>query len=333
MKIGFLGAGMIVMDLMRTIDQIPFEKKVILGTEHNRPTTEELAKRFGFARTYYDYDELLASDIDTVYVALPNHLHYSFAKKALQAGKHVIIEKPVTANYEELEDLKKIAHDKHLMLFEAMSVVHMPAYQAIKAKLPELGSIKIISLNYSQYSHRYDAFKAGTILPVFDPHKAGGALMDLNIYNISFICGLFGKPEHVSYHANIEKGIDTSGILTMDYGSFQAVSIAAKDCKAPVSCTIQGDAGCIVIPSSVNGMTAFEVDRNDGCTETYKATHNHHRMLYEFLDFIHTVDTKDYAHMEEMLDASSIVSNVMETARKDAGIIFDNDINIKGEQL
>ncbi|MEE8808579.1 MAG: Gfo/Idh/MocA family oxidoreductase [Lactimicrobium sp.] len=333
MKIGFLGAGMIVLDLMRTIDQIPFEKKVILGTEHNRERTEELARRFGFARTYYDYDELLASDVDTVYVALPNHLHYSFAKKALEAGKHVIIEKPITANDEELESLKKIAAEKHLMIFEAMSVVHMPAYLAIKEKLPELGNIKIISLNYSQYSHRYDAFKAGTILPVFDPHKAGGALMDLNVYNISFICGLFGEPKHVSYHANIEKGIDTSGILTMDYGTFQAVSIAAKDCKAPVSCSIQGDAGCIAMHSSVNGMTSFDLDRNDGSVEPYNDNSGRHRMLYEFLDFIQTVDTKDYAHMEEMLEASSMVSRVMETARKDAGIIFDNDINIKGEQL
>ncbi len=115
MKAGFLGTGMIVKDLMCTIDQIPFEKKVLLGTERTREETEEMAAKYGFAKTYYDYDELLSSDIDTVYVALPNFLHYSFAKKALQAGKHVIIEKPVTANYEELEDLKRIAHDRHLM--------------------------------------------------------------------------------------------------------------------------------------------------------------------------------------------------------------------------
>ena len=329
MKVGFLGTGMIVKDLMRTIDQIPFEKKVLLGTEATREETEEIARRFGFARTYYDYDELLTSDVDTVYVALPNFLHYSFAKKALQAGKHVIIEKPVTANYEELEDLKRIAHDRHLMIFEAMSVVHMPAYLAIKEKLSQLGNIKIVSLNYSQYSHRYDAFKAGTTLSVFDPHKAGGALMDLNVYNISFICGLFGEPKNVSYHANIEKGIDTSGILTMDYGTFQAVTIAAKDCKAPVSCSIQGDAACIAMHSSVNGMTSFDLDRNDGSTEPYNDTSGNHRPLYEFLDFIKTVDTNDYAHMEEMLEASSIVSRVMETARKDVGIVFDNDLKMQ----
>lgn len=329
MKAGFLGTGMIVKDLMRTIDQIPFEKKVLLGTERTREETEEMAARYGFAKTYYDYDELLSSDIDTVYVALPNHLHYSFARKALEAGKNVIIEKPLAANYEELEALKKAAAEKHLMIFEAMSVVHMPAYQAVRENLQEVGNVRIVSLNYSQYSHRYDAFRNGTVLPVFDPHKAGGALMDLNVYNISFICGLFGEPQHISYHANIEKGIDTSGILTMDYGTFQAVSIAAKDCQAPVSCSIQGDAGCIAMHSPVNGMTTFTLERNDGSTRQFHDTSGNHRLLYEFLDFIKTADTKDYAHMEEMLEASSIVSRVMEAARKNAGIIFDNDLKMQ----
>jgi len=328
MKLAFLGTGMIVKDLMRTIDKLPLEKKVLFGTLRSKDETEKMAKENGFDGTYYDYDELLASDIDTVYVALPNFLHYSFAKKALEAGKHAIIEKPVTANYRELEELKRIALEKHLMIFEAMSVVHMPAYKAFKEKVNELGDIKIVSLNYSQYSSRYDAFKAGTTLPAFDPKKAGGALMDLNVYNISFICGLFGEPKEVHYYANVEKGIDTSGILTLDYGTFKAVSIAAKDCKAPVTCSIQGDKACLAMNTPVNGMTKFELDRNDGTKEPYADESDSHRLLYEFLDFIKTVDTKDYDHMNELLEASSIVSGVMENARKDAGIVFDNDLKI-----
>ena len=329
MKLAFLGTGMIVKDLMHTIDELPLEKKVLLGTEKTREETEQIARDNHFDATCYDYKELLAMDIDTVYVALPNFLHYSFATKALEAGKNVIIEKPVTANYQELENLKKIASAKNLMIFEAMSVVHMPAYNEVKEKVKELGNIKVISLNYSQYSSRYDAFKAGATLPVFDPHKAGGALMDLNVYNISFICGLFGEPQKVHYFANIEKGIDTSGILALDYGSFKAVTIAAKDCKAPVACSIQGDAACISMNTSVNGMTQFELDKNDGTSESFSDTEKKHRLVYEFKDFIRTVDTKDFTHMSEMLEASSIVSRVMETARKDAGIVFDNDLNIQ----
>ena len=76
--------------------------------------------------------------------------------------------------------------------------------------------------------------------------------MDLNVYNIHFLTGLFGKPEAVSYHANVERGIDTSGILTMDYGSFQAVCIGAKDCQAPLVSTLQGDGGYIRMTAPVS---------------------------------------------------------------------------------
>lgn len=334
MKLAFLGTGMIVKDLMTTIDRIPLEKKVLLGTESTREEAEKMAADNGFNAVYYDYDKLLAeADVDTVYVALPNFLHYSFARKALEAGKHVIIEKPITANYKELSILKKIASEKHLMIFEAMSVVHMPAFLSIKESLDKVGDIKIISLNYSQYSSRYDSFKAGTTLPAFDPHKAGGALMDLNIYNISFIVGLFGEPRSVRYQPNIERGIDTSGILTLDYGSFQAVTIAAKDCKSPVACSIQGDKACIFMDHPVNGMTSYELSCNDGSSESYQDKEVCNRLVYEFNDFAKAIDNKDYEYMNKALEASSIVSRIMEEARKQAGIVFDNDEIIREVNL
>ena len=99
------------------------------------------------------------------------------------------------------------------------------AYNKIKELLPELGDIKIVVSNFSQYSSRYDAFKSGTILPAFDYTKAGGSLMDLNIYNIHFIVGLFGEPKDVHYFPNIEHNIDTSGILILEYDNFKCVSL------------------------------------------------------------------------------------------------------------
>lgn len=329
MKVGFLGTGLIVKELMKTVSKIPFEKKYILGTEKTRTETEQLASDNHFDGTFYDYDELLrCDDIDTVYVALPNSLHYEFAKKALLAGKNAIIEKPITANYSELEELKRIAREKKLMIFEAMSVVHMPAYHALKNDLEKLGNISIISLNICHYSRRYDAFKAGTVLPVFDPHKAGGALMDLNVYNISFICGLFGEPKSVQYSANIERGIDVSGILVLDYGDFKAVTIAAKDCTAPVSCSIQGDKACMFMDTSVNGMRKYNIVYNGGDKVQHCENDDSHRLLYEFLDFVEIVDKKEYDRAEELIEMSSVVSRTMEKARKTAGIVFDSDLSV-----
>ena len=327
MNLAFLGTGMIVKELMTTIERIPLENKYLLATIRSMDEAENMAKKYGFKKVYYDYDELLNNnEIDTVYVALPNHLHYSFLLKALEKGKNLIIEKPITANYKELEQLKRVALEKKLFIFEALSVVHMPAFLSLKENIHELGDLKIISLNYSQYSSRYDRFKAGEVLPVFDPHKAGGALMDLNIYNISFIVGLFGKPESIRYEANIEKGIDTSGILSMDYGSFKASLIAAKDCRVPVTCSLQCDKACIQMNHPVNGMMSYDLVYNNGESQTYTDYSDSHRLYYEFIDFIRAIENNDYSYMEERLSEICIVSKIMEEARKQAGIVFDNDL-------
>lgn len=325
MKLGILGTGMIVFDLMNIYEDLGIEKTYVLGTLRQKEATEQLVADHYFAGSYYDYDEMLEdADIDTVYVGLPNFLHYEFSKKAILKGKNVICEKPITSNYAELEELAALAKEHKVILVEAMTVHYMPAFQALKEDVKKLGDIKIVSLNYSQYSSRYDLFKQGTILPAFNYHMSGGALMDLNVYNTHFIVDLFGKPKAVNYMANIEKGIDTSGILTLDYGTFKVVSIGAKDCKAPLMNTIQGDVGNIIVRTPVSRMKAYELGNNQGETEE-KAFEAAHAMSYEFKEFIRMIDEKDYAKADEMMEMSKIASEVMNEARRKAGIVFDAD--------
>lgn len=325
MKLGILGTGMIVKDLLTTIDKVEIESVYLLGMKETEDEVKELCNKYNLDGYYLDYDELLDKEIDTIYVALPNFLHYAFAKKALEHGKNVIIEKPVTANAAELKELIKIAEAKNLIILEAMNIHYLPAYLRLKEYLPEIGKVKIVSFNYSQYSSRYNAFKQGNIMPAFDYHKAGGALMDLNVYNIHGIVGLFGKPQSIQYQANIEKGIDTSGILTLDYGSFKAVSIGAKDCKAPVTLTLQGDKGVICMKKPINQIRAFEYINNESEAATFDMDEGMHRLYYEFKEFIRIIDHKDKNKASEMLEISLTVSEIMEKARKQQGILFDND--------
>ena len=324
MKLGILGTGMIVKDLMKTYDEFDVEETYVLGTENTKEETEKLIDTYCLTGTYYDYDEMLKSDIDIIYCALPNHLHYSFSKKALEAGKHVIIEKLVTANAKELEDLIEIANQNHLMIFEAMNIHYLPAYASLKEDINKLGKIKIVSFNYSQYSSRYNAFKEGNILPAFDFHKAGGALMDLNVYNIHALMGLFGKPLDNRYMANIEKNIDTSGMMMFDYGHFKAITIGAKDCKAPVMNTIQGDKAAIVVNTPLNQLKEYTVYYNDGKSEV-KSFEDKHRLSYEFKEFIRMIKEKDFKKQQEMLNLSLEIAKVMVKGRKQEGIVFDND--------
>lgn len=325
MKLGILGTGMIVKDLCRTIKEFNIEYVSILGTEQTREETESMKDQMGFNRTHYDYDEMLASEVDTIYVALPNHLHYAFSKKALLAGKHVIIEKPITSNGQELKELMDIAKEKELMIFEAMSTHYLPAYISMKEDLNKIGSLKIVNFNYSQYSSRYNAFKQGTILPAFDYTKSGGALMDINVYNVHAIIGMFGLPKDAQYLPNIENKIDTSGIMMYDYGTFKALSIGAKDCKAPILSTMQGDLGTIMIERPVNGMTSYKIVYNNGEIEEKSFDSSTHRLYYEFMEFMRIMNEKDWARHNELLEMSYGISCLMENARKKAGVIFTAD--------
>ena len=195
---------------------------------------------------------------------MPNNQHARYAKVALEAGKHVIVEKPMAVNALQAEELACLARRKKVFLFEAMTTQYLENYNKIRELLPRIGTVKLVQCNFSQYSSRYDAFCAGETPTSFDPARAGGALMDLNVYNISYVVGLFGEPNQVHYTANIERGIDTSGILTMDYNSFRAVCMAAKDCGAPARYVIQGTKAIFCRSPPPTGAAASPSTRTRG---------------------------------------------------------------------
>ena len=146
-----------------------------------------------------------------------------------------------------------------------------------------------------------------------------------NVYNINFMLGIFGKPESIHYFANTDRGIDTSGILIMDYGKFKASCIAAKDCKAPSSVMIQGDKGYIISTETMNKATKFSIVLNDGSCEELEFADDHHRLYYEFEAFIDMVDNKDYETASKMLQLSVEISEIMEEARWKQRIVFGSD--------
>jgi predicted dehydrogenase len=326
MKLGIIGAGMIVRDFLTITSNLKnFELTAILGRKNNETAINELKNEYGIKKIFYDYDELLNSEVDTIYVALPNNLHFEFAKRALEVNKNVIIEKPMTSTYKQAVVLSELAKKRNLFIFEAITNQYFPNYKKIKELLPTLGNIKIVQMNYSQYSSRYDKFVNGEILPAFNPEFSGGALMDLNIYNIHYVVGLFGKPENIEYYPNIEKGIDTSGILILDYMKFKCVCIGAKDCKAPIANNIQGDKGCIYQDTPANVCKKFELLMNDGSISEINENNYEHRMVNEFIEFINIINNNDLESCYRMLEHSLIVSEVQTIARNKSGIIFPED--------
>lgn len=314
MKLGIAGTGKIVQEALPVILEMQPDKVILMGRKNSEERTERLCAQYQLDGYVLDLESLFAADVDTVYVALPNQLHYETAKRALTAGKHVILEKPATVHRKELEELLALARANRRILVEAMSLHYLPAWLSLKERLPELGKIKLVVFEFCQYSSRYDAFRRGEIAPAFDPACAGGALMDLNVYNLHGAVSLFGAPQSVRYHPNMERGVDTSGVLLMDYGSFQAVLIAAKDCQAPVASTIQGTSGCIRIPVPANQVNCYELWNNKKECQRFVFTSEKHRMYWEFREFFRVIREEDFAFAEEMSRISLDVMRVLEEA-------------------
>ncbi|AWK51838.1 NAD(P)-dependent oxidoreductase [Clostridium beijerinckii] len=330
MKLGIMGAGMIVKDFLTITPHLKdLDLVAICGTKNGEKVMNEFKSKYNIKNIFYNYDELLNCDLDAIYIALPNNLHFEFAKKALEANKNVIIEKPITSTYKEALILSDLAKQKQLFIFEAITNQYLPNYKKIKELLPSLGNIKIVQCNYSQYSSRYDRFKEGDVLPAFDPKFSGGALMDLNIYNIHYVVGLFGKPKNIEYYPNIERGIDTSGILLLDYGTFKCICIGAKDCKAPIANNIQGDEGCIYQDTPANVCERFELLMNDDTSSLMNENNYDHRMVNEFIEFADMIKNNNIEKCYQMLEHSLIVSEIQTVARNKSGIIFPADIDIK----
>lgn len=324
MKVGITGCGMIVNELLTFIHHVAnFELTGIVSIPEEYEKVKELKNKFNIKRAYHCYNEMLEEDeIEVIYLGVPNHLHFKMAKQALNKGKHVIVEKPFVVSLEQGLELKQLAIDKHLMIFEAIPNQYFANYQIVKDVLPFIGDVKVIIINFSQYSSRYKAFKEGIILPAFDCNMAGGALMDLNVYNIHFVVGLFGEPKNIEYYPNIENNIDTSGILILEYEKFKCVCVGAKDCKSPTTTTIQGDQGYIYIDTPLSFMNSLEIRMNNGEKEYFNESSSIHRMYEEFEEMVRIYENQDFEKCYRILEYSLVVSNILAIARKKGGILF-----------
>lgn len=334
MKLAIIGTGKIVHEALFAIEELSnIEKVAIFARSHSKHTAEELAEKYRIDEVYVDYQELLEkSSCDTVYIGLVNSAHYQYTKDALLAGKNVILEKPFTDTLDQANELKKLAEEKGLFLLEAITVLHNPVFDKAKDALSELGDIKMFMANYSQYSSRYDDYKKGVVAPAFDPSLGGGALGDINVYNIHYAVALFGIPKAVQYFPNKGfNGVDTSGMLILSYDGFSAMCTGAKDSDSPSFVTIQGEKGYMTVngkPNSSDSITISKLKstgetkldaagsvKREVETEEFAKPETRHRMTQEFIDFAQIIDGKDYDKAKYLLEETINVVDVLEQAK------------------
>ncbi len=323
-KVAVLGTGFIANVFAKEAASIDgLELSAVLGIcEHN---AREFGKRYGIRQRYSDYDELLAhADADTVYVALPNHLHFPFAMRALEAGKHVVVEKPFVATCVEVDALVACAQDRHVMVFDAITTKYIPLLDVLRSELDRAGTVRAVTSTYCQYSSRYDAVRAGSIPPVFQLQNDGGALKDLGVYPITFIVSLFGRPKDVTYYANkLPNGCDTSGTIVLSYPSFVATVRIAKDSFTENRCTVEGEDGtffvdddCFRFPNlrfrpsaKTEGETLGTFDARSGIAN-------------EFRQFVSIIERKDFETSYRLAEAARDVVATLSDAAASAGITY-----------
>lgn len=322
-KVGVIGTGSIVEMFLDACYQNSMECVAIYSRKEE--TGRRLAEIFYVDDVYTDLDEMLKrEDLDFVYVASPNSLHYEQTMKCLRANKNVICEKPFASTSKEAREMAELAKQNHLFLFEAIVLKHYPKLSLLSDMCRTIGKIRMVEMNYHQYSSRYNAFRNNETPNVFNPEYSGGALMDLNIYNLHLMISLFGMPKGVKYLPVMERNIDIAGTALLNYDGFHGVLNASKCANGLNLCQIIGEDGYITIPSGSNNIVNFELHKN-GTVETYDVMEHENRLFYECEAIKNIYQNKDFDKCYELLAYSLDVMNVLYQLRMSSELRFACD--------
>lgn len=322
-RLAVIGTNFITDWLMEGVSEL---KEIELAAVYSRTREkgEEFAAKYGVTKVYDNYEEMAGDpDIDAVYVASPTYMHYTHSITMINHGKHVLCEKPVCSNQTELELLIEAAKEQGVVFMEAMKNVHSPGFDAILKNLHKIGAVRRATIQYCQYSSRYDKFKNGIIENAFNPKLSNGALMDIGSYCIHFLASLFGRPKKLLADSIfLENGVDGAGSLIASYGDKQAEILYSKITDSMLPTQIQGEKGCMVIEQCpiIQKITIFY---RNGEQEVLEFESRENPMIYETKDFIGLIETKDISH--RFLESSRIEMKITDEVRRQTGIVFPAD--------
>lgn len=290
MKWGILATGTIAAKFAETVNMMETEQVLVACASRTMEKAEAFRAKYGIIRAYDSYEAMMQDpDVDAVYIATPNNMHYENCVMCLEAGKHVLCEKPFTVDREEAEKLFALAKEKGLFIMEAFWIRFLPALQKMK-ELIEDGIIGNVIWARSDYGF---VAKGARKDRKFDSSLAGGALLDIGIYNLGFMRMVMGdvQPESFEsqYHIN-EYGTDDFSTILLRYpGGKSAVvttsiginmtryaivygtkgSIALDDFQHAEKLTVQveGECACVIdLPKEINGFE-YQIREVDRCVK------------------------------------------------------------------
>lgn len=267
------------------------------------------AEKYGIEKVYDDFNDMFTDpDIDIIYITTPHNTHIDFMKKAIENKKHILVEKSITLNSDELSEAVKLARKNGVVIGEAMTIYHMPIFKELKKILDsdELGRVNLIMANFGSFKP-YDMNNR-----FFNRNLAGGAMLDIGVYALSFVRYFFDSSPNntLSQVKYAPTGVDEqSGLLLMnDEGQMASVMLSLHS-KQPKRAMISCERGYIEIMEYPRAWEAKITDAESGESRLVKAGKNEDALWYEIEDMEKSVSGEDCMHLDYTEDVMHLMTS------------------------
>ncbi|TPF78808.1 MULTISPECIES: Gfo/Idh/MocA family protein [unclassified Bifidobacterium] len=277
-----LGCGVIANQLEQALESEGRKLYAVANRTHAKGMA--FAQKYGIGTVYDSIDDVFADpNVDVIYISTPHNTHINFLRKALNAGKHVLCEKSITLNSEELNEAVALAAASNLVLAEAMTIYHMPLYKKLNEIIGsgKLGTLKLIQMNFGSYKE-YDMANR-----FFNRDLAGGAMLDIGVYALSFVRWFMSStPDQILSQVKFAPtGVDEqAGILLTNREGQMATVTLSLHAKQPKRGLLSFDKGYVEIYDYPRGERATITYVEDGHTEVVEAGETAKALAYEVAD-------------------------------------------------
>lgn len=319
MKFGLIGTNWItdrMIEAGRTVDA--FELHSVYSRSADR------AKSFASIHNIPNFTDDLAillndDAVEIIYIATPNIVHLEQAIQAMNHGKHVLCEKPITTSEKNLSLMIQGMENNDVFFMEAMKSLYSPSFIKLQDWIHEIGAVRRVNFHYNQYSSRYDKYKAGIIENAFKPELGNGALMDLGVYTISPLVHLFGLPRSIQATGKLlSTGADGQGTIVCNYSDMSAVLSYSKIIDSHLPSEIIGEDGIILIDKISAPNKVQKLNRQGEVIE--EVVSDAPPMSYEIAHFIQAIQNKDTQTLN--IETSRNTLKVIDEVKKQIGVIF-----------
>ena len=307
-----LGCGSIANDFARDVTRMGGEIYSVANRTYEKAVS--FAKKYNINKVYEKIDDLFADkNVDIVYIATPHNKHIEYILRALENNKHVLCEKAITLNSQELNKAVDLANEKKLILAEAMTIYNMPLYNELEKiiKSEDLGEFRLAQVNFGSFKE-YDMTNR-----FFNMDLAGGALLDIGVYALSLV-RMFMDTKNAQIHSQVkfaETGADEQSSIIIENEKEQMASVTLSlHAKQPKRATICYDNGYIEIFEYPRTDKATITYTNDGHTQEIIAGKLENALCYELQNMENAIlNGKNTMKLDYTID----VMNIMTKLRND----------------